>query len=425
MVHPKRKRQLSFEQLDSRIAMNSDMHPSASITFGRLESHDFVGHLELRSVSFVTNVAVTSVPTYAVVQHVFVQRVSNPPPLTSPHRMEPGRLKVNVGMRAPAEGESRRNESVIPPSPTTQSLGTNLTVSDSSSFGTGPDSTRSSVGVTNLRIDDSKLGPPTLTPSATGSPPRELVASNSTRVSSLAPLMDASPAKSGVEAVANTSPKAVLQSPSDLVRAPIASSTAPVLQPKSLEPAKRSETITSTENGMLTFSMREAADRSSENGSFGGLHRRNGDRTLSDLQLMHMADADRLRTELAGTSKRLPAPKGMIEIDDSLAENLQKIASSTVSRASNNPFEILQLFVGSTNMVQGADGMASQVSNGSRMIGTVSQVDSTEFAPKEDSILALAVGVAFAMAFRKDRSRQIAKSMSAILRNRINVLKIN
>ncbi len=422
MVLPKRKRHLAFEQLDNRIAMNSDMHPSASITFGRLESHDFVGHLELRSVSFVTNVAVTSVPTYVVVQHVFVQRPSNPPPLTSPHRMEPGRLKVNVGMRALAEGESNRNESVIPSSPSVQTLGTNLAGSSSSSFRTEPDSTRSSVGVTNLRIDGSQLGPPTLTPSASGSSPRELVASNSTRVSSLAPLMNASPAKSGVEAVANTSPKAVLQTPSDLVRAPIASSTAPMLKPKSLEPAKRSETTTSTENGMLTFSMREATDRSNERGSFGGLHQRNGDRPLSDLQLMQMADADRLRTELAGTSKRLPTPKGMIEIDESLAENSQKIVSSTVSRASNNPFEILQLFVGSTNMVQGSDGSASQGSNASRMMGIDSQaLDSAELATKEDSILALAVGVAFAMAFRRDKVQNSIETLSKVLKRRTHV----
>ena len=385
MVHPKRKRHLAFEQLDNRIAMNSDMHPSASITFVPLQTHDFAGNLEIRSVTFVTRVPVTIVPAYAVVQHVFIPRPLNLPPQSSPHRMEPVRLKVNVGMRALAEGESSRNERVIPPSPTVQTFGTNLAGSNSSSFGSSLDSTSSSVGVTNLRIDGSQ---PT-------------------------PLVDASPTKSGVEAVANTPQKAVLQSQSDLARATIASTSEPVLQPKNLESAKRSETTTSTENGMLTFSVREAANRSTEKESFGGLHRRTGYPLRSDLQLLQMAEADRLRTERIGTSKRLPTPKGMIEIGDSLADNSQKIPQSIVSRASHNPFEIFQLFIGSTNMVQAADGLASQVSNATKMIGTESQeLNSTELATKEDSILALVIGVVFAMTFRKGKVQNSMEKLS-------------
>ncbi len=420
MVHPKRKRHLAFEQLDNRIAMNSDMDPSASIAMEPLRTRDFIGHLEIRSVSFVTSVPVTNFPTYAVVQHVFVQRPLNPQPPPSPHRTEPVRLKVNVGMRAPAEGESSRNESVIPSSPSVQTFGANLAGSNGTLFGSSLTSTSSSVGATNLRFDGSQPGPLTLNPNTSGSALRELVASNSTRMSSPAPLVDATPAKSGVETVANTSQKAVLQSQSDLIREPIASTSTPVIQIKSLESAQRSETTASTENGMLTFTMRETAVRSTENRNFGGLHRRNGYRTLSNLQLLQMAEADRLRTEMAGTSKRLPTPKGMIEIDDSIADNSQKLVQSIVSRASNNPFEILQLFVGSTNMVQAADGLASQVSNAPRMIGTDSQgLESTEMATKEDSILALAVGVVFAMAFRKNRSCKIANPLSAIRRKRI------
>ncbi len=422
MVHPKRKRQLSFEQLDNRIAMNSDMHPSVSISMEPLRTCDFIGRMELRSVTFVTSVPVTSVPKYAVVQNVFVQRPVNPQPTPSPHRLDPVRSKVNLGMRAPAEGESSRSESVIPPSQTGETFRTNLAGSNRSLFGSSLASIRSSFGSANLRIDGSQSGPLAVNPSTSGSAHRELVASNSTRVSSPAPLADASPAKSGVAAFANTSQKAVLQSQSNLIREPIASTSTPVLQPKSLEPARRSEPTASTENGMLTFSMRETADRSTENGSVSGLHRRNGNRALSDLQLFQMVGADRLRTELAGTSKRLPTPKGMIEIDDCTADNSLKPAPSIISRASSNTFEILQLFIGSTNMVQGAGELASQVSNASRMIGTVSQgSDSTELATKEDSILALAVGVVFAMTFRQNRGSQIAKPVSAIRRIRIGI----
>jgi len=418
MVHPKRKRHLAFEQLDNRIAMNSDLDPFASFAHDYPQNRDFAGRLELRSVTFVTSAPVTGAPAYAVVQYVVVQRPLNPQLPPSTFRMEPVRSKVNMGMRATAEGESSRNESVITSSQTGQTFGTNLAGSNSTLFGTSLTSTSSSVGGTNLRIDGSQPGPLTLNPNTSGSALRELVASNSTRLSSPAPLADASPAKSGVETVANTSQKAVLQSQSNLIREPIASISTPVMQIKSLESAKRSETTASTENGMLTFSMRDTADRSTENGNFGGLHRRNGSRTLSDLQFLQMAEADRLRTEMAGTSKRLPTPNGMIEIDDRIADNSQKLAQSIVSRASNNPFEILQLFVGSTNMVQGAD--ASQVSNASRLVGTDAQgLDSTELATKEDSILALAVGVVFAMAFRKNRSCQIANPLSAIRRKRI------
>lgn len=416
MVHPKRKRHLAFEQLDNRIAMNSDMRPSASIAFGPLQTHDFAGRLELRSVSFVT-----SVPTYAVVQHVFVQRPSNPPAIS--HRAEPVRSKVNTGMRAPAEGESIRNERVIPPpSPTVPTFGTNFAGFNSSSSESSLDSTSSRVAVTNLRIDGPQSGPLTHTPSASGSSPRELVTSNSTRVTSPVPIVDASPVKSGGEAVATMSQKAVLQSQLDLVRAPIASASAPVLQPKSLESAKRSESTISTENGMLTFLMREAADRTTENGSYGGLPRRNGNRMLGDLPLLQIAEADRSRIELTGTSNRLPAPQGMLEIDASLTENSQKPAHSTVSRASHNPFEILHLFIGSTNMVQGADGLASHVSNASRMIGTDCQgLDSTELATKEDSILALAIGVVFAITFRKDKVQNSIDKISKVVKRSTNI----
>ncbi len=49
-------------------------------------------------------------------------------------------------------------------------------------------------------------------------------------------------------------------------------------------------------------------------------------------------------------------------------------------------------------MVQAADGLASQKSNATKRIETDSQaLDSTELATKEDSILALAIGVVFAM----------------------------
>ncbi len=398
MFHPKRKRQLAFEQLDHRIAMNSDMHPFASVAYEPVPIRDFATRIEIRSVSIVT-----TFPAYAVVQYVVAQHPLNPSP--TQHRTEPVRLRINMGMRAPAEGESSQSVSINPPSQTVLSFGTSLAVSSAALARSSPDVSRSSVDVPSLNIDAPRPEPRTQTPRAAASSPREFVAAHPTRNSSPVPLMESSPAKVGGEAGLNSSQKTVLQSQSYLALELIASTSTQSLQPKNLALTKKTDTTNSAHNGMLTFSMREAADRSAATGSSREKNHGNRFETFSDLQLVQTAEADRLRTGILGSSKKLPVPKGMIEICASDAVNSQRRSQSTVSGGANNPFEILQLFIGSTNMVQGAGG--TQVSNASRMIETDSQsAESPELATKEDSILALAVGVVFAIAFRQNKKQK-------------------
>ena len=397
MVHPPRKRQLAFEQLDNRIAMNGDMHPSASIAYEPLQTRDFAGHVEIRIASFAA-----TFPSYAVVQHVVLIHPSNPPPPQTGHRMEQG-LKNNTGMRTQAEGEFGHDERIIIPTHSVKTIGTDLAASNLPLVRSSLDSTRSSVDVTNFRIDRSQPEASSQTTGAVVSSLRELVAGNTIRSSSPAPLVDVSSAKSGIETSMNTS-STVWQLQSHVNREPIASASTHVSQPKSLESAKRSESTKLVENGMLAFSMREAAYRSTEIESYRGLNPRNANRNLRDLQLLQIAECNRLRTGSVDDSNRLPIPKGMIDIGGSIADISPHLSQSIVSRASNNPFEILQLFVGSTNMTETVGGLASQVPSAFKMTGTDFQSsESTELATKEESFLALAIGVVFAMAFRQSK----------------------
>jgi hypothetical protein len=175
----------------------------------------------------------------------------------------------------------------------------------------------------------------------------------------------------------------------------------------------RAESAKTTKDGMLSFAM---------NGSLRvELDRPNGIQSKASrirtqqqndvlLRQMQNAQIDSIIDELAVNTKRLPAPKGMIEIRD-LAENSQR--QSVVAKASTNPFEILQLFIGSSNMVQSRSESEAQslptIGNG------FDSPKSTELATKEDILVTLGIGAVLAIAIRESRVRLRTNPLIATL----------
>ncbi len=126
---------------------------------------------------------------------------------------------------------------------------------------------------------------------------------------------------------------------------------------------------------------------------------------------MQKAQVDSIIDELAVNAKRLPVPKGMIDLRD---QTVSSQGQSVVSKASANPFEILQLFIGSSNMVQSrSESDAPAVSPIG--IGLDSR-QSTELATKEDILFTLGVGAVLAIAIREGRIRHRTEPLLATVR---------
>ena len=372
MRHPKPKRHLSFEQLDSRIAMNADMHPSVSFAYGQPQTGDFVLQFELRSVSFARN------PTLQTVQYVVSLRPYNPP---QPHRFEGFLARGNEGMKSPPEAESSVVPSVAPPTQTSYQV---VAASENPSSASVRSSPSVGSAISNLVV--TRQDPPAPNRSVVPTSSRELVpaTTNSNRIANIAPILDASSTKAST-AVGLPNPQvSVLQSQSISVRSSIANVSERPMQPSVMMTENKPESTKSTANGMLTFALRPNGDRSS------GLVR------PSDWNTRNEYRSENANLNADTTFKHnLPIPKGMIEIGGNSEDHSHTLAQSKVSMASNNPFEILQLFIGSTNMVS-----HSCWTSGDEM----ERGESTESTTtKEDSLLAIAVGVLFVIASRPSR----------------------
>ncbi len=368
MYYSKTKRQLSFEQLDNRIAMNGDMHSSHTSAPGQLGAVDFVVHFESRNASFARIAEQRIVLQNIVVQNIIALHPVNPPP---PRQFEAILFRNNIGMKSRAEGESVSLPIANIPAQASDQFGTESANSSAAVVRSNPNvvSTSSSSVVSSQDPPQNGLVIPSTT--------REIVPSASTtRGAIAAPPVDSSTNRVGTAVGLLNPQSSVLQSQVHEARPCMAATLVQSFQTNLIIAASKPETTKSIENGMFTFSLRQNADRSI------ALNSRNEYRALRDYP----------NTDTRTLKNHLPAPKGMIEIGDTLEGHSKRLQQSIVSMASNNPFEILQLFIGSTNMV----------SNASRTIGHIAEPDeSTELSTKEDSILSLAIGVVLVIAGRQ------------------------
>ncbi len=395
MYYSKTKRHFSFEQLDSRIAMNGDMHPSLPIAQDQPGPVDFLLHFESRSVSIAT------IPVQRTVAQNFVV-VPNPvKPIPRP--FETGLFKSNTGMKTRAEGES------VPP-PIANSI-----AHASEQFGTeSPNSSaalvRSSTSIgstSSSSVGSSSVVSSNVPPSPHGLvipvSAREIVpaASTATRGASAAPPVYSSTTRVG-SAVGVLNPQCpLLQSQMHSERSSIAAASEQLLQPSLMMMASKSETTNSTENGMLTFSLRQKTERSI------ALNRSIALSSGTEYRAKNAYP----NTETIASRNRLPAPKGMIEIGDALQDHSKRLQQSMVWMACNNPFEILQLFIGSTNMVSNA---WQTTGRNTEPKDNTEPKESTELASKEDSILSLAIGVVFVIAARQCKILQTAEKLPSL-----------
>ena len=124
------------------------------------------------------------------------------------------------------------------------------------------------------------------------------------------------------------------------------------------------------------------------------------------------------RGEVITISSRLPLPKGMIEVKDRPEDLKQRSLSS---KTSSNPFEILQLFIGSTN----DEPTKISQSQGDRTRDVDSAIASWnepleegEPTTREDLLVALGIGAAFAVAIRESATQRSAKLFHSVLGRR-------
>jgi len=416
MLRQKWNRRLSFEQLDNRIALNSDMQPSVSVGTTSSLSREFGQQLETRS---------RSVSTILVLQLVS-QRTLFFSPTHHPNAME-----------SRPEGEARSDVIFAPP--TSASLKTSI---DLTKLIQGIAQSESESN--HFRIQGTQQVSPIilriLTPIAVQTVQREItqpsiavaVASNS--LSSNSPINAAPRSFGGPVPFAATS-STIAGSTFQLASNSLTTSNQTTVLNSSLNSEKpyiaraltqpsrlshdstaKSDASAFTANGMLSFSLREANDRSTGLGCPSSPNQRTGSE-YSRNSRMNVTTASGLNAEMVAYSNRLPTPNGMIEIRENDSERPERMKNKMVSKAGSNPFEILQWFVGSTNMVQTGKTRSSLTSPSVTIDNDVEQVGSAKLTTKQESLLALATGALFVVALRLKHLRYANQDKMPVSQN--------
>jgi len=225
------------------------------------------------------------------------------------------------------------------------------------------------------------------------------------RTTSTSPLADSSTAKTGFNSTSVAPRDIVLQSKSTIKEIAVGPSTSKTITQTGLVGPK-TETAKPTKDGMLAFSMESGGIRTES--TLSDSERIKATRVRSQhqnevlLRQMQRAQVDALIDDLAFNAKGLPVPKGMIEIRDHAVRSQRQ---GLVAKASSNPFEILQLFIGCSNMVQSQNALESQATNTIEIGIGYDSPESTDLATKEDILVTLGIGAALAIAIRESKIR--------------------
>ena len=438
MVRQKSKRHLSFEQLDARIAMNGDSYPLRLIGF-ESASRNYAPSIQVRTVILANRSASIELQQIEIQQFASLRflpkydffRFNAHPShgkmiaegegldrsdkqTQTPPSHSPGNAFAEGEIQGKPPAKVHGAESPIlsanPPTPSVTPILTVTQSSVSAAVKQNLQPSASSVGqnqsVSRPELNLSK--PLSLQPQSS-----DLVADSTIRTASASPLSDNLTSKRDYNSVSIAPQVSVLQSKSSLNDHASVSSNAKGLTQTEMVISPRTESAKTTKDGMLSFAM---------NGSLRAeLDRPNGIQSKAsrirtqqqnDVLLRQIQDAqiDSIIDELAVNTKRLPAPKGMIEIRN-FVEHSQR--QSVVAKASANPFEILQLFIGSSNMVQSRSESEAQslpaIGNG------FDSPKSTELATKEDILVTLGIGAVLAIAIRESRVRLRTNPLIATL----------
>lgn len=110
---------------------------------------------------------------------------------------------------------------------------------------------------------------------------------------------------------------------------------------------------------------------------------------------------DKVNSTIRYRGNRLPTPAGMIEIVDDHGATASTGRELKVSTASLNPFEVLQLFVGSSNMTDHGSSEARTLSlsalSGSELLDDGGEVS------RDDIVLVMATGILVSVAVKYGR----------------------
>ncbi len=395
MTHREFARRLQMERLDSRIAMNADGYPYAPIQFDGMRSD--------------------APPT--TLFEFSSQRILSKRPIVEAEGEEARFPSLPSGQPGSPEGESQ--------SPSANHTGTISSGTISAVHGS-KESTVSPppVSLPNL--------PPVVLPVIFVAQGSSVAQSNPTPTSSGATSKpDASKTESPSSDAARTqnlsSFKAPLVSASNIAAtdrafaAPVATSGGTWSSPwnaSSYLPTSSSRT-TSDPSSANTHAIVRRVESTKTNGDgtvdirLRGDHHEKGATSIATLR-SNREQSNAVRDSLAQETTRrsvtnrnfdrLPMPDGMIEIvDDRGMLVARRACEPSLAMASNNPFEVLQLFVGSSNMIH-SNGQPAAASMASLSMGSLTQSDDASGMVSNDDLWTMvATGVAFAIVLRYSR----------------------
>ena len=432
MVHQKWKRHLSFEELDKRIAMNSDANPLRSIAF-ELPAKIHGPSFEMQNVLLSERASSVAIQQFEMrqfdSQQIQVQQIAIPRfvPRYEFIRFNPRQL---VGKMI-GEGEGRVGSDHAPPSLLTRVQGIVIPegeVVKSANPSRVPDPIASPVvplpaGLIAVKQDlQRSTHNPTqsqvisrpesivliaLSPSAQ---PNVLTPSASIRTIDAAPLSDVLTARSVVHPVSASPQEVVFQPKAALNVTAVVSPTARELTQTDFVARKRIESTKPTKDGMFLFSM-DTGYVTTKSGPSSSPQMRGSRQSEVDSRQLQRTHVESTIDALATNTKRLPVPNGMIEIRE-IVENSPR--PELVAKANVNPFEILQLFIGSSNMMQSPVSSESRSANAS-VVGLDSK-ESTENASNEDIVVTLGIGAVLAIALRERNNRKRTNPLNATVR---------
>lgn len=435
MVRQNSKRHLSFEQLDTRIALNSDAHPLNSIVFD-LTPRSHGRSIELRSILLSDSDASVAI------QRLEIQQVAKPHYLPT---FELVRLsfktfdrEMNREMIGEAEGRVGSDRSI--PSPTSRgsaepfaavlavrpavkqpfdNAGTS-TISNSQPNASAPVKQDVQISGSHLGQSQNLSRPESSLPKPLSSQPQSntLIAASPIRTINSTPISDSLIAKRDGNSVSVAPQATTMQWKSSLNEFVSVPTTAKTLSPTEWIVDPKAESAKPTKEGMLAFSMDVSSHPSrvepTEGTSSSASRVRSQHSSEMLLRQMQKTQVDSIIDPLAYSAKRLPVPTGMIEIHDHVG-SVQRQGFG--GNASSNPFEVLQLFIGSTNMVQSRIDLEKQ-STSAFGIGSES-LESTELATSEDILVTLGIGAVLAIALRETRQRSQTDPFFATFRRRV------
>ena len=417
MDRMKRKRLLGFEQLDARIAMNADMRPFFEMGHDAMpvRVHDaMLTHVQdamfARMGNHLEYTARTAVWTSPMQGSRPNQELLPSHDWYAPQRSKNTDIPEGESTKAPPKTPSN---SQSPQSPRIVSGGSNAAIilvpvsvffvnpnQVSRPLNLGAPFAKSSVAdsiaseittLSNSTSNSVSHSPDSLLEIPTQSLRQESVAVKPVQATP-APIAGTSFS----ESVSNTGVSRSGYQIDTVTTASFKPSTA-IVSPKELGSSVNSfaatksiESMKSSNNGMFEFSLRNSNDQAKAERNRSGSVIGNASMSSNDQAIL--AEMDRPNLGLNSNLRKLPAPKGMIEIGD-IAEVTKQ--SDVVYRASNSPFEILQLVLGSNS--------DSTVREGSDRMDEENSAMSSDLATREESIFALTIGALFALAIRKKR----------------------